>query len=559
MPIYFKDLPLKKSDELAIAHPILDRSRSVVLMSGDEPKFPHPDYPSPSTDKLAEELKRHGVEFDVTRGKYEKPERSIIAYDMDRGLADQLARKYGQESYVHIEPNGMAKLHYVNGVYKTHDEDPGIPQDGKHRPESGSPQVVDTEPEDNYTYVPSINKFVTLGFDWSPQGLKSDGEKTMKNEYSVAEVKAEIAKVLKKYEEALAELRKGEELDKKSPPGHERQVEHIAESYEKKGKSPGQAKAIAAATAWKEHGEESKGHRHKKAETCAKCGKAECACKGEACKKCGEMSKAGEMCAKCGEMSAGGTKKNEAVSMMEKKGDKSAKGPQETPDKTKEAAEASGSGGDVAKGKLGKAEEDIAMLLELEDLFKAEGGRLASLRQKAKLAGITALATGAVLGNAAVPHLYGAIVGDKSAHLHPPAAVSAKAPVRKKEGEEESSEETSSPERSSHEETPSSEESKKTKKSVHNVKSEDMSKAEALAKSMFPLLYMARSHGIKFPSNVPGHPDYVADHKELSNQVEQARQKLSEMHGGDWLSGKCKMCAGENKYAPLAETKFTKE
>jgi hypothetical protein len=91
-------------------------------------------------------------------------------------------------------------------------------------------------------------------------------------------------------------VEKAAELSKVSPPGHEKQVEHIAEQYEKKGKSAGQAKAIAAATAWSQHN--APGHTHKKSELETFLEELE---KAEACHKCGKMYK-GEHCAKCGDM-----------------------------------------------------------------------------------------------------------------------------------------------------------------------------------------------------------------------------------------------------------------
>jgi ribosomal protein L29 len=424
MSIYYHDLLVKADDEtggqINVSHPILDRSRPMVMMTADYPMVEtnDPNPPKYTTEgDLANDLKRNGIQFELTKGKYSgKNETSVIAYDMPPDLAHELAKKYRQESYVHIEPNGMAKLRYSGGQDKDDPNDnnaPFIPLEGRYRQEVGTPKVFDHEPENNFTYVPSLGKYVSLDFDWStpPSQLQTfKGETTMKNEYTIGEVKAEIANLLKKhlneYEESLIELRKSDHKGQlPHNPKEERQIKEIASSYEKKGKSPEQSKAIAYATVNAQH----------KAESCTKCGKSECECKSMhksmACKKCGTMMK-GETCSKCGEMSAG-TKKNEAVSMMEKKGDKSAKGPQETPDKTKEAAKADGSGGDVAKGKLGKAEEDIKLMLGLELLFKAE----------------------------------------------------------ESSSKEETSEETSSPERGSHEETPEEEESE-AKKSVHNMKGE---------------------------------------------------------------------------------------
>jgi hypothetical protein len=378
---------------------------------------------------LVRDLKAHNINHELTHGKYNGvPETSVIAYDMPIDLAHALSKKYGQESFVHVDPvSGGAKLVYSNGagnVDPTDDKSPKIPLEGTMHKETGTPELFDNAPEDYFTFIPSAGKFIRIGFDFDKRHQaphmkneelathKPEENDMAKNEYTIEEVKAEIAKVLKKHmeehENFLLDLKK-KELEKKSPPGHERQVEHIAESYEKKGKSPGQAKAIAAATAWKQHGEEKKGHKHSETVSkaaCEKCGKAECVCKGGSCKKCGTMMKAGE-CMKCGDMSRGKpTEKNEAVSFMDKKGDKSAKGPQETPDKTKEAAEASGSGGDVTKGKLGKSEIELAVetLAELDAAFNS---------------------------------------------------------LFKKEESSEESEETSSPERSSHEETSESEESKK--------------------------------------------------------------------------------------------------
>lgn len=128
----------------------------------------------------------------------------------------------------------------------------------------------------------------------------------MKDTYGIQEIKAEIAKTLRKHMEEheafLVELYKSHpEMEKVSPPGHEREVERIAESYEERGESKGKAKAIAAATAWSKHNKHGahkaeakpsvfhsapsaipKGVSHghpmdtKKADPCEKCGMAKC-------------------------------------------------------------------------------------------------------------------------------------------------------------------------------------------------------------------------------------------------------------------------------------------
>ena len=473
----FYYIPIRKNDEMqtpAVAHPLLDRTRPVVLMTADNPSG-DPSVKGKYTTEgdLVKDLKAHNVNFELTHGKYVGvPEKSIIAYDMPIELAHQLAKKYGQESYIHIDPSsGGAKFVYAYGsgpVDPTKKDSPKIKLEGTMHKESGTPELFEQAPEDYYTFVPSANKFIRLGFDFdklhqSPHMRNEElasfapEENIMeKTEFTIEEVKAEIARVLKKHmeehENFLVDLKKKElgkgdkdvpeqfkqtyestpkKFGKESHEGklphnkdEERQIRHIASSYEEKGKSPEQSKAIAYATVNAQH----------KAESCAKCGKAECSCKAESCKKCGTMMKA-DMCAKCGEMSAGKVaKKNEAVSIMEKKGDKNAKGPQETPDKTKEAAKADGSGGDVAKGKLGKTEivQAVETLIELDVAF-------ASL-------------------------------------------------FKKEESSEESSEETSSPERGSHEETPEDEESKK-----------DMDKAFGMGR-------VAASGAIPAPPKLPEAP-----------------------------------------------------
>lgn len=390
MPKYYY-IPLSKSNEPAApaaTNPLIDRTRSVVLMTADDPWDKSMKGKFTTEGDLATDLKQHGVEFELTHGKYKKPEQSVIAYDMPLELAHHLAKKYGQESFIHIDPKqDGAKLIYSNGngyADSKHDDNtpehqrsPSIPLEGSMHTEAGAPELFDQAPEDFYTFVPSANKFIRLNFDFdtrhqSPH-MKNEalaqfqGENTMKSEYTVQEALGEIAKVLKKYEAELAELHKKESHSGQLPhtDKEERKIKHIAAAYEKKGKSPKQSKAIAYATVNEQH----------KAESCAKCGKSECECKAEgmSCKKCGEMTKAGSMCAKCGEMSAGKpTEKNEAVSMFSKDGDKDAKGQDKIPEKTKKApAKDDGSGGDVSKGKMGKAEESMKMLLELEELTKS--------------------------------------------------------------------------------------------------------------------------------------------------------------------------------------------
>ena len=188
-------------------------------------------------------------------------------------------------------------------------------------------------------------------------------EKSVKD--AVEAIAGALKKHVKEHEDFMLGLRKsGHEMEKKSPPGHEKQVEHIAESYEEKGKSAGQAKAIAAATAWKqhkEHGEHSKeaAAPAKKAESCKKCGKAECMgkCDMSDVKPEGSMSKSEvigleqflEVIAKAEESSDG--KDPAPLSFTDKK--MGGKGPAKVP-ASKEVS-APGSGDDKKAGKPEKA------------------------------------------------------------------------------------------------------------------------------------------------------------------------------------------------------------
>jgi hypothetical protein len=412
-----------------VDHPILHPRKTgghIYMISGDNPnydlygtplkldstdskgesiKIANPSASSVVTnnDDLAKYLANQKAKFEITQGMYNGiPERSIILYGLDPQKVDEIARHFGQESFVHIDATGehpVGHMRYVNGSDK-----------GQHNPQipSGT-QVFGQTPPNFYTTIPGTNQHVRFDFDWStkhPNTPKCEtctssqsqaqitGDDTMKK-YSVEQVKEAIAGLIKKEMEAhegfMSELHKAD-MEKKSPPGHEKQVEHIAESYEKKGKSAGQAKAIAAATAWKqhkEHGEHSKeaSAPAEKAESCEKCGKAECECKKAECKKCGTMMKAGA-CAKC-DMSDVKPEKSMSKSAVEEvasflafadrlvkaasdKDDKKlntgnnkmqsfsdkamgGKGPEGTGE-TEEVSEGSGSGGDVEKGKkLGKA------------------------------------------------------------------------------------------------------------------------------------------------------------------------------------------------------------
>ena len=105
MSIYYHDLLVKADDEtggqINVSDPILDRSRPMVMMTADYPMVEtnDPNPPKYTTEgDLANDLKRNGVEFELTKGKYSgKNETSVIAYDMPPELAHELAKKYRRE------------------------------------------------------------------------------------------------------------------------------------------------------------------------------------------------------------------------------------------------------------------------------------------------------------------------------------------------------------------------------------------------------------------------------------------------------------------------------
>lgn len=344
MPIFYNDMPLNKADMTSqmsdptvgntppkepdpvpwspTDHPVFMPKEDMYMISGDNPKYdpngseitPESPFRSRNT-QLVEKLQQMSrrdprIQFEVGDGRYNgTDEQSVLLKGLPVADVMKLAKEHGQESFVHLPPYPQAhKMVYANGPHANEHEH-GIRENTK---------TFAQPPSDYFTFLPSLGKYLRLDFNWGnyhPNDSKDScpddtggpqGEPAMKSEKTVVDAAKAIAELLKKeikqHEDFLVELRKAD-MEKKSPPGHEKQVEHIAASYEEEGKSAGQAKAIAAATAWKQHKEHGE---HKKGECCKKCGKAECMgkCdmsdvkKAEPCKKCG-MKMEGPSCKKC--------------------------------------------------------------------------------------------------------------------------------------------------------------------------------------------------------------------------------------------------------------------
>jgi len=137
-----------------MVHPLLSGG-TVGIMSADRPTYASLD-PAHGHETLGKMLRRHGLQFEETHGRYQEPERSYIIHNIQPNLLRWFGKLFGQESVVHSQ-NGQHRLLYVNG-----------PRDGQYHPQTlDKPvEVFDQHPDDFYTAVPG-HGYVRINFDWN--------------------------------------------------------------------------------------------------------------------------------------------------------------------------------------------------------------------------------------------------------------------------------------------------------------------------------------------------------------------------------------------------------
>lgn len=134
-------------------HPVLANG-TFGLMSGEKPM--HQAGVDATHENLTTELRRLGLHFEETHGRYEQPERSVIVHAPTRDQMFALGKRFGQDSVVYSR-GGQHELLYTNG-----------PHEGKSRLVApGAPAIehFGEAPPDYYTHLPGRGYF-RINFDW---------------------------------------------------------------------------------------------------------------------------------------------------------------------------------------------------------------------------------------------------------------------------------------------------------------------------------------------------------------------------------------------------------
>jgi len=134
-------------------HPVLSGTKSVLVMTPDEPMFPATHAGHGAFQAAVRDM---GLKHEPTHGQYDKPERSYIVYGATKQQAQHLGSAFGQESVLFSE-HGKPEIHYTNGPNKGLSH-PYKPEDNRTWNE--------TPNEKYWTHFPG-HGYARLGFDWS--------------------------------------------------------------------------------------------------------------------------------------------------------------------------------------------------------------------------------------------------------------------------------------------------------------------------------------------------------------------------------------------------------
>jgi hypothetical protein len=208
-------------------HPAINGA-NVAVLSADNPQFPAE---MNGEDALKRELERLGYDYEITNGKYGAPERSFIVMNPDLPAVLDLGRKFGQESVAWSE-NGKHQLHYTNGEFAN-----------QSTPPTSNHEWSDSEPQDNYTAVPSPRGepwgYFTWNMDFDNPKVPTIPQAQVSGPVPEDMSKSEspLAVEVRKWVEALGELRarelaKAEQVAPHTEPG-------VHEASGPKHKEPG--------------------------------------------------------------------------------------------------------------------------------------------------------------------------------------------------------------------------------------------------------------------------------------------------------------------------------
>ena len=134
-------------------HPILTGTRSVGIMTPEEPKYPAA---AGGHTAFRAALRDMGLQHEATMGHYEKPENSYIIYGPTREQMSKLGKDFGQEAVVYSE-GGHPEMMYTNG--------PNVGQSHPHDPSGDT--MWDKHPDEPYWTVFPGHGYGRLGFDWN--------------------------------------------------------------------------------------------------------------------------------------------------------------------------------------------------------------------------------------------------------------------------------------------------------------------------------------------------------------------------------------------------------
>lgn len=143
-------------------HPVLNGGTFGAL-SGEKPLYKA--HVTPTHEHLVRLLRRIGLRFEETHGKYTEPERSVLIYHPRLDQMKMLGKMFGQEAVV-FSQGGKHELHYTNGPHegKVRHVTPGAPpHEWFHEP-----------PSDAYTHIPQKGYFrINFDFKGDPVGKDS--------------------------------------------------------------------------------------------------------------------------------------------------------------------------------------------------------------------------------------------------------------------------------------------------------------------------------------------------------------------------------------------------
>ena len=174
------DLYRSPPPELA-DHPLFSGKQTVGMMTAEAPRFPSQH--SGGNAELQGELRKAGLQHELTHGSYGGPEHSFIIYGPTREQMYDLGKRYGQEAVIYGQ-DGKYEMMYTNGdkAGKSH---PGLPL----------VRFSQKQPDDYYTHFPNRG-YVTLHFGEKTHDSPVKQTMPMSMQAPAAVAKSEIVNAL---------------------------------------------------------------------------------------------------------------------------------------------------------------------------------------------------------------------------------------------------------------------------------------------------------------------------------------------------------------------------